>query len=83
VDSDSEIQGYNVYPMLHFHRKFSSSITTKQSEDPESTKALTNTGNREDESMTSKEFKLLSVAASRCSVVALTSSRQLTFQDRR
>ena len=83
MDSDSEIQGYNVYPMLHFHRKFSSSITTKQSEDPESTKALTNTGNREDESMTSKEFKLLSVAASRCSVVALTSSRQLTFQDRR
>jgi len=83
VDSDSEIQGYNVYPMLHFHRKFSSSITTKQSEDPESTKALTDTGNREDESMTSKEFKLLSVAASRCSVVALTSSRQLTFQDRR
>ena len=83
MDSDSEIQGYNVYPMLHFHRKFSSSITTKQSEDPESTKALTDTGNREDESMTSKEFKLLSVAASRCSVVALTSSRQLTFQDRR
>jgi len=83
VDSDSEIQGYNVYPILHFHRKFSSSITTKQSEDPESTKALTDTGNREDESMTSKEFKLLSVAASRCSVVALTSSRQLTFQDRR
>ena len=83
MDSDSEIQGYNVYPILHFHRKFSSSITTKQSEDPESTKALTDTGNREDESMTSKEFKLLSVAASRCSVVALTSSRQLTFQDRR
>ena len=83
MDSDSEIQGYNMYPMLHFHRKFSSGITAKQSEDPESTKALTDTGNREDESMTSKEFKPLSVAASRCSVVALTSSRQLTFQDRR
>jgi len=27
VDSNSEIQGYNVYPMLHFHRKFSSGIT--------------------------------------------------------
>ena len=27
MDSNSEIQGYNVYPMLHFHRKFSSSIT--------------------------------------------------------
>jgi len=26
VDSNSEIQGYNVYPMLHFHRKFSSGI---------------------------------------------------------
>jgi len=28
VGSNSEIQGYNFYPMLHFHRKFSSSITT-------------------------------------------------------
>jgi len=27
VDSNSEIQGYNVYPMLHFCRKFSSGIT--------------------------------------------------------
>jgi len=27
VDSNSEIQEYNVYPMLHFHRKFSSGIT--------------------------------------------------------
>ena len=26
MDSNSEIQGYNVYPMLHFHRKFSSGI---------------------------------------------------------
>jgi len=26
VDSNSEIQGYNVYPMLHFRRKFSSGI---------------------------------------------------------
>jgi len=30
VDSNSEIQGYNVYPMLHFCRKFSSGVTTKQ-----------------------------------------------------
>ena len=30
MDSNSEIQGYNVYPMLHFCRKFSSSVTTKQ-----------------------------------------------------
>ena len=27
MNSNSEIQGYNVYPMLHFHRKFSSGIT--------------------------------------------------------
>ena len=27
MDSNSEIQGYKVYPMLHFRRKFSSSIT--------------------------------------------------------
>ena len=26
MDFNSEIQGYNLYPMLHFHRKFSSSI---------------------------------------------------------
>jgi len=28
VDSNSEIQGYNMYPILHFHRKFSSGVTT-------------------------------------------------------
>jgi len=27
VGSNSDIQGYNVYPMLYFHRKFSSGIT--------------------------------------------------------
>jgi len=27
VDSNSEIQGYNFYPMLHFRRKFSSGVT--------------------------------------------------------
>ena len=27
MDSNSEIQGYNVYPMLHFCRKSSSSVT--------------------------------------------------------
>ena len=27
MDPNSKIQGYNVYPMLHFHRKFSSSVT--------------------------------------------------------
>jgi len=30
VDSNSEIQGYNVYPMLHFHSKFSSGVTTSR-----------------------------------------------------
>ena len=29
MDSNSEIQRYNMYPMLHFHRKFSSSITAQ------------------------------------------------------
>jgi len=29
VDSNSEIQGYNVYPMLYFRRKFSSGITSR------------------------------------------------------
>ena len=28
MDFYSEIQGYNVYPMLHFRRKFSSGVTT-------------------------------------------------------
>ena len=27
MDSNSEIQGYNFYPMLHFRRKFSSDVT--------------------------------------------------------
>ena len=27
MSSNSEIQGYNMYSMLHFHRKFSSSVT--------------------------------------------------------
>jgi len=27
VGSNSEIQGYNFYPMLHFRRKFSSGVT--------------------------------------------------------
>jgi len=30
VGSNSEIQGYNLYPMLHFCRKFSSGITMGQ-----------------------------------------------------
>jgi len=29
VGFNSEIQGYNLYPMLHFHRKFSSSIISQ------------------------------------------------------
>jgi len=30
VGSNSEIQGYNFYSMLHFHRKFSSGVTSLQ-----------------------------------------------------
>ena len=29
MGSNSEIQGYNFYSMLHFHRKFSSSVTAQ------------------------------------------------------
>ena len=31
MNSNSEIQGYNVYPILHFHRKFSSGVTPRAS----------------------------------------------------
>jgi len=34
VGSNSEIQGYNLYPMLHFHRKFSSGITAVLDNNP-------------------------------------------------
>ena len=30
MGSNSEIQGYNFYPILHFHRKFSSGVTSLQ-----------------------------------------------------
>ena len=33
MDSNSEIQRYKVYLMLHFCRKFSSSITTQRKEE--------------------------------------------------
>jgi len=29
VNSNNEIQGYKLYPMLHFCRKFSSGVTTR------------------------------------------------------
>ena len=29
MDSNSEIQGYNMYPMLHLRRKFSSGVTVE------------------------------------------------------
>ena len=32
MGSNSEIQGYNFYPMLHFRRKFSSSVTARKQE---------------------------------------------------
>jgi len=56
---------------------------TKQSGDPKSTKALIDTRNRRKESMTSKKFKPLSIAAPRYSIISLTESRQLTPQGRR
>jgi len=46
VDSNSEIQEYNVYPMLHFHRKFSSSVTAIVLDQPERTIFLFNEEHR-------------------------------------
>ena len=34
MDSNSETQGYNFYPMLLFHRKFSNSVTAVKLELP-------------------------------------------------
>jgi len=41
VNSNNEIQGYKMYPMLHFHRKFSSSVTSSLSTDIVITHVLT------------------------------------------
>jgi len=51
----------------------------KQSEDPKSTKALTRTGIRESESSTCNDFKQVSVAAPRCSIISLAGFKQLTL----
>ena len=50
----------------------------KQSEDPESTKALTGTRIGGSESLTCNDFKQVSVAASRHNIISLAEFKQLT-----
>ena len=52
----------------------------KQSEDPESTKALTGTGIGESESSTCNDFKQVSVAIPRHSIISLARFKQSTPQ---
>jgi len=52
----------------------------KQSEDPESTKALTGTGIGRSESSTCNDFKQVSVAAPRRSIISLARFKQSTPQ---
>jgi len=54
--------------------------STKQSDDPESTKAMTDAGIGGSESSTCNDFKQVTVTASRCSIVSLTEFRQSTLQ---
>jgi len=55
----------------------------KQSEDPESTKALTGTRIGESESSTCNDFKQVSVAVPRRSIIFLARFKQSTPQDMR
>ena len=54
--------------------------STKQSDNPESTKAMTDTRIGGSESSTCNDFKQVIVAAPRCSIVSLAEFRQLTLQ---
>jgi len=55
----------------------------KQSEDPESTKALIGTRMGESESSTCNDFKQISITVPRCSTVSLAGFKQLTPQGMR
>jgi len=57
--------------------------STKQSDDPESTKAMTGAGIRESESSTCNDFKQVIVAVLRCSIVSLAEFRQSALQSMR
>ena len=54
--------------------------STKQSNDPESTKAMTGAGIEGSESSTCNDFKQVIVAAPRYSIVSLAEFRQSTLQ---
>jgi len=54
--------------------------STKQSDDPESTKAMTGAEIGGSESSTCNDFKQVIVAAPRCSIVSLAEFRQSTLQ---
>ena len=69
MDSNSEIQGYNVYPMLYFHRKFSSSITTCTRKPPDQ---------EEEEREKKKEEGLAQVVAKKASTVEGEKSNEYT-----
>jgi len=53
--------------------------STKQSDDPESTKTMTGAGIEGSESSTCNDFKQVIVAALRCSIVSLAEFRQSTL----
>jgi len=57
--------------------------STKQSDDPESTRVLTDTEKEEDENMTCNAFKTVSDAEPRFSADSLAGFRQLTPQGMR
>jgi len=54
--------------------------STKQLDNPESTKATTGTGIEVSKSSTCNDFKQIIVAAPRCNTVSLAEFRQLTLQ---
>jgi len=54
--------------------------STKQSDDPESTKATADTGIEGSENLTCNDFKQVIIAMPRCSTVSLAEFRQLTLQ---
>ena len=53
--------------------------STKQSDDPESTKAMTGAGIGGSKSSTCNNFKQVIVAALRCSIISLAEFRQSTL----
>jgi len=54
--------------------------STKQSDDPEFTKAITGAGIGESKSLTCNDFKQVIIAVPRCSIVSLAEFRQSTLQ---